>query len=499
LGIVRRYPVGRVVFAAFVFSTPAYVLGVYPDVNGFGPILEWLASWGLVLVLAVVAQRPLDAAWARLVPVPGSPSSAGRFPRLRRAARVVPVLVGLAVLAPGAIYAGLVYLLSPWALPVIGAIAVLLSLRARPRIAIPVRAACAFVWLCLAFACLWVRIPSSRATCESLDLPDGVRPLLTRMEIDSHPELEGAFPYEARLADGSLLVTFKNLWGPGAVARFYFDGRAPLILKTFNPGSPGETCYPERFCLDEDRKVLFATLKTRGHEGIVVADYSNGGLVALPTIETPGIEPTNCLWERDTATLFVLSMTPQIGVRAYRFPRGPGGGAEARPLGLDAIGGFFGDYLFREPGSSRVLFASWVAPRAHLIGIDPKSLAVEDRPVCTGWTGCPHPLGIGGDAASTHVYLSDLITSEIVELDASTLEVTAVSPVSRFPRKIAIDDDRHRLFVNCYGAGTVDELAIPGLALLRSVPLGRLVRSVAFDRASGNVVATSSCGVFALE
>jgi hypothetical protein len=488
--------VSKIVMLLFFALTPLFVVEVYPDVNGMAPLALWTVGWFAALALVQLLCRVgvikneralLFIEWLR-----------NRNIILRVFLTLAFVLGGLAIVAREIVFAGFVYLMQPWALMVFAVISIVTGVAVLRRPAGLILSFIIFVWFCAIFSLMYVRVSSSVEKCKLLQLPPDVVPIVDIETIRSYPELDGSLPYEAMRDGDSVLITFKNLHGQGTLARFFLDGRPPAFLKTVNRRYPWMMMYPERICLDRQRKIVYSTTKTYRYFEIFRADYSGEGLTELPSILTLDRETTNCVWDEKNDRLAVLFLSPEVAFASYGFPQGVSGPAEMLGEVYRVEGDIFADYMYRDPERGQIFIATGWFPENKLTVVNEADGSIATRVFCDSWFGCFHPLGIDGDAKRKRFYLSDPINSRVMALNAESFLPQDSVKVSRFPRKITYDKSRDMVYTACYAGGTVDELSVDPLQLIRSIPLGRLVRSVAFDEQSGSTIAVSGCGVFAI-
>ncbi|MCO4773246.1 MAG: hypothetical protein KDA24_24645 [Deltaproteobacteria bacterium] len=110
-----------------------------------------------------------------------------------------------------------------------------------------------------------------------------------------------------------------------------------------------------------------------------------------------------------------------------------------------------------------------------------------------------HPvIGLAADPSTRRLFLTNPLAGVMEVLDLETLEVVQTLDVGTFPRDVAHDPGRNRLYVANYGDGSVVTFSTEGgrLEELARADVGWLLRGLGVDEGSGRVVAASGCGVF---
>ncbi len=113
-----------------------------------------------------------------------------------------------------------------------------------------------------------------------------------------------------------------------------------------------------------------------------------------------------------------------------------------------------------------------------------------------------HPIiGLAADPAHARLYLTNPLAGVMEVMDLDTFEVVQRVPVGTFPRDVAFDPERERLYVANYGDGSVVTFSTENRTLTEvgRAEVGWLLRGLGVDEGSGRVVAASACGVFAIE
>ncbi len=110
-----------------------------------------------------------------------------------------------------------------------------------------------------------------------------------------------------------------------------------------------------------------------------------------------------------------------------------------------------------------------------------------------------HPvIGLAADPETRRLFLTNPLAGVMEVLDLDSLELVQTVPVGTFPRDVAHDPSRKRLYVANYGDGSVVSYSTAGGVLeeLARAEVGWLLRGLGVDEGSGRVVAASGCGVF---
>jgi|GEM_PF-1553838 len=112
-----------------------------------------------------------------------------------------------------------------------------------------------------------------------------------------------------------------------------------------------------------------------------------------------------------------------------------------------------------------------------------------------------HPvIGLAADPGAGRLYVTNPLAGVMEVLDLETFTVVQTLPIGRFPRDVAHDPARNRLYVANYGDGSVVTLSTEGGVLqeVGRVDVGWLLRGLGVDADSGVAVAASGCGVFVI-
>lgn len=110
-----------------------------------------------------------------------------------------------------------------------------------------------------------------------------------------------------------------------------------------------------------------------------------------------------------------------------------------------------------------------------------------------------HPvIGLAADPDQGRLFLTNPLAGVMEVLDLATFAHVQTTEVGLFPRDVAHDPGRQRLYVANYGDGSVVTFSTAGgrLEEVARAEVGWLLRGLGVDEASGRVVAASGCGVF---
>lgn len=144
-----------------------------------------------------------------------------------------------------------------------------------------------------------------------------------------------------------------------------------------------------------------------------------------------------------------------------------------------------------------------VAPVTHKVYVlDPHGLvgvidSVTESVLGTVAVG-PMPGGLGVDATSGTVYVSDQMSNEIYVVDGATDTVTATVPVGAFPGAVAVDPGANRVYVA--NADSLSVIDTGSNTVIATVPVGSDPRAIAVDTTTNIIyVTTGMCLIQAVD
>jgi len=361
------------------------------------------------------------------------------------------------------------------------------------------------VWVSIFFVQSFNRIPPSEAVCDSLGGRDKLKPLYTSSEFNKAGFLAGTLPYDAALApeDNALFVTFKNLSGYGAVVRLDASSGKPVNhLITENDRFPGEMFYPERLCLDRQRKLLFSTTKSSGNFQLLAMDYS-GGLKLSKRHYFYDEETTNCRVDNRDGTIYVIFLGPPSNNFKIIDP------VKHELTGQVKFGRFgYADYFVLDKGRERLIAPSLDPANRFAVydvrGLDSRDYSARKIKIPLELTlfgglkvGTPVPtLGIAYSERNNRVFFSCPFLRLVFEADADSFKPARRVRTGRFPREIAVNETHNLLLVANYGEGNVQVFNLDTLELKETLNVGKLVRSITVDEETGRTFIVTGCGVF---
>ena len=106
-------------------------------------------------------------------------------------------------------------------------------------------------------------------------------------------------------------------------------------------------------------------------------------------------------------------------------------------------------------------------------------------------------IGLAVDASAQHVYVANPLGGSLDEVDLVTFERGKRHHVGSFPRDLVYDAGRGRVWVGAYADGELVAFRSrdSGLTEVARLKVGRLLRGIGLEPASGRVYAASACGI----
>lgn len=154
------------------------------------------------------------------------------------------------------------------------------------------------------------------------------------------------------------------------------------------------------------------------------------------------------------------------------------------------------DWATVDPTSGHYWVAALVGPLNFMLTeIDGDSM----KPIRRLETYFP-TVGMEIDRPQRRALATNVIGGDVAAIDLDTLRIRQTVAAGAFPRDMAIDRERKRLYVAGYGDGFVHRFSLEGpeMTSLGKVEVGPLLRGIGLDPTTGRVVAASGCGIFEL-
>jgi len=500
-----------------LFAVPAVLLFRPPDIYGLGPVLRYFEISAPAFLVWAAADRALArrrppeprsvseiaSVWARparracrRLPTPGKVLVWGVAAALAFALLEIsggfPLLFGLAT--QPLFMAGIFWALAPAGLFAAAGLvfASLLAVRrVRPS---------GFLrrWWVLGLYGFWLTGCASLAffhafkagppdtVCERVGRTPGVVPLYGIGRIREAEGLSGSMPYDlaADVGEGALFVSLKRTDGlRGAVARVDLSGRDPVSMIPVDEKTPGVRLFPERMAVDPVRKEVYTLLLGSPRHMLHVASYGGGGWVEERVLPLEG-EPNHIFLDRERGILVVLfAGSGTDGLAAFR----TGTWEEVRRIGSDRITGC-AQFAALDRPHGRFYFTN--------IGFSPLHEADDALEGILRKKSLALPLvGIAVRQEPHVLYVSSPVSRDVKIADPESLAYVGAIPTGGGLAEIEIDEARGRLYVADYG-GSLSVYSLEDHRLLRRFFLGRMLRSITLDPATGRLFACSGCGVF---
>jgi len=364
------------------------------------------------------------------------------------------------------------------------------------------------VWFSIFYVHSYNRIPPSEAACSAISSSGGeLKQVWTMAQYGREPFLSGTLPYDAIYdpASDAVFVSFKNLSGRGAVVRVNeSDGRMAAHLIAESDRRKNEMFYPERFCIDRSKKLLYATTKSDKNFQLLEMDYGSG-LKLAGRIKFPRFETTNCEVDEKTGDIYVIFLGPPDNhIRVID-------GTTHKEVGALRFGRLgYADYFAMDLSQDRLVVPSLdVLNRFRVYdvsGLKKRAYRPLTRRVALdfrlpgGTASVPIPtLGIAQDRLHNRYYFTCPFIRLVLEVDGKTFRIRRYYIAGRFPREIAVNERRGLLLVANYGSGTVDAIDLKSWKVYKRFTVGKLVRSLYVDEETGKNFAVSACGVYEID
>lgn len=334
-------------------------------------------------------------------------------------------------------------------------------------------------------------------TCADVIAASSSELVLARFGADD--ALRSAQPYDVLpVADGSLLVTFKQIGREGGFFELIGPARAErLRLPTARRGLGGTTAlWPERLELDPTTGRVWAQMIGAGHHAMwEVAPGPGPRLHVTRTLDIPW-EPGNPGIDVARNRLVLTWVPNRQGDNPLLSSFSLGSLTRTHRTGGTGSGPEMADYVAVDPVTGNY----WVPDfldfwRFALVEVDGDTGRVLRRQETF------HPtVGIAADSAAGLLYATNSTAGTLDVYSLATLERVQRLPAGRFPRDLVLDRTRRRLHVAGYADGTVSSFAIEDgrLSPIGATRVGSLLRGVGLDPTTGAVFAASGCGVFAI-
>lgn len=360
------------------------------------------------------------------------------------------------------------------------------------------------VWISIVFVQTYNRAPSPQSACDAVSASADVRTVFSSADFKKLDYLRDALPYDAAYDpnQNALFASFKNLSGYGAVLRINPEtGAVENKVITENDRYPGEMFYPERFCIDHERNMLYVTTKSNNNFQLLAFDYSTG-LELSDRIRFPENETTNCLVDDRNGDIYVIFLGPPDS--HFRLVDGTTH-QETTSLHFGRFG--YADYFTLDSENGRLVVPS-LDPANFFAVYDVEShsgkgftrhvkkMKVPFKLFGLMNVGVPLPtLGVARDAGTGMIYFTSPFTRHLFEVDPANFTVKRKMTAGHFPREMVVNEKYGILLVANYGDGTVSAVDLKNWKRLATINVGKLVRSVTVDEKTGKTFAVSACGV----
>jgi len=282
------------------------------------------------------------------------------------------------------------------------------------------------------------------------------------------------------------------------------DGRMAAHLIAESDRRKNEMFYPERFCIDRSKKLLYATTKSDKNFQLLEMDYGSG-LKLAGRIKFPRFETTNCEVDEKTGDIYVIFLGPPDNhIRVID-------GTTHKEVGALRFGRLgYADYFAMDLSQDRLVVPSLdVLNRFRVYdvsGLKKRAYRPLTRRVALdfrlpgGTASVPIPtLGIAQDRLHNRYYFTCPFIRLVLEVDGKTFRIRRYYIAGRFPREIAVNERRGLLLVANYGSGTVDAIDLKSWKVYKRFTVGKLVRSLYVDEETGKNFAVSACGVYEID
>ncbi|MCZ7582542.1 MAG: hypothetical protein M5R36_03965 [Deltaproteobacteria bacterium] len=258
----------------------------------------------------------------------------------------------------------------------------------------------------------------------------------------------------------------------------FWDAESETFVREAKIATEGEI---QRLTPSEDGAVLYVPPWSRreDEETILVFDVASGGVVSELTV--PHCRNLfDIVIGNAPGELFALCETSHTLVR------------------LTTLGDF--DKHVRLPGRDaydvalngrfhRLFTTDYWSPYVTVVRAG--KLTVE-RTIRVGWST------FGALSSGDRVFVARPLASEVVEIDAKSLEVARRFDVGYGVRDLEIDAKRDVLFAGNYFDGTLDAVDLGSGERLSRVFVGKLLRGLYFDAETDCVYAATGCGIKAV-
>ncbi len=338
------------------------------------------------------------------------------------------------------------------------------------------------------------RLGPSEQTCERVLERTTATVLLDRYALDE--EHRAALPYDALPIDdaGVVVASFKRTGiGKGGylVALNTAAPEQRTFLTTVREDGP---LWPER--LVRDPTTGTTVVQILGVDAYALWELQVGG---GPTLGAGRKVPLN--WEPSNPGIdeargrVVLSYVPNrnggnplvdvVDLDSMQIPNPREGMHNAVQMS---------DWATVDPGSGNYWVAALIGPLSlSLTEVSGNSLVPRRRLETYFPT-----VGMEVDPSRHRLLVTNVVGGDLVVIDTDNLRLRQRVSAGVFPRDVAIDRARSRMYVAGYGDGRVHRFAIDAEAVrpLGAIEVGPLLRGVGVDPSTGRVVAASGCGIF---
>ncbi len=309
-------------------------------------------------------------------------------------------------------------------------------------------------------------------------------------------------PYDVLPVPGSsrVLVSFKRYQGEGGyLALVDVDARAEVArLRPGDHRDPAAPAtWPERLVWDASRGV--AWVQVLAEDGYSMWEVRPGRVEPTLTLD----RRTLLRWEPGNPDIDVARDSLVVSFVPNRRSNNPLVGSYDLVSGGQRVGrvpppqaGIFemADYVSVDAWSGLYYTPAFFdLARFAVVESDPEDGSVRRRAETF------HPsVGIAAHGERSRLYLTNSSASTLEVRTTERLDLVQRLPTGAFPRDVAFDRERDRLYVAGYGDGVVTTFDVSGAEVraVGEVRLGPLLRGLGVDPTTGRVFGASGCGVF---
>ena len=343
---------------------------------------------------------------------------------------------------------------------------------------------------------------SRTAVCDAMEEQPHVRVLWNRHDTERTEGLSFCYPYDVRFdaATERLFFTLKEVRA-GLWKKVREDGMAndAIVRMDLSPAGGGATeilpvrgasgsTYPQRITLNPARDEMYVVvLDIDGDHQIFVLRYQDAfSLVRSLHLD---FEPIRAYFDNDRRQLILPHYEAGVSVYDLDDDRLL---LRRRYTGLGHFGLLGLLDTFVRDAKRNLFYATTVGPYQLAIDADTYEILRRKRIFVP-------TIGMDYDPVKDRMYLAGTFSREILVLAGGSLALLA----RRFPgttaREISLDRGRGLLYVGGYCEGYLDLYDPETLERLARVFLGKLLRSLHFDPASGRLFAATGCGVYEID